>query len=361
MTRKFIIAFLLAAAILTHSATAFAQDQSGDEVIKVETTFISVPVIVSDRQGRYIGNLTAKDFSLYQDGVKQNIDFFAPTEEPLNVALLIDTSRSTAPVLDDIKDAAIDFIEQLQPRDRATIVSFDYETKVLAPLTSDRNRLIRAVEDAEIGEYVGTTLRDAVMETVTRSLADIKGRKAIILLTDGKDARSQVSIEELRHATEESDAMIYSIFYRTGRNFNADNRRNARRNRRFSRRFPNIDPFPQRFPDDDRAQQRGERVARANAEAEDFLQQLSDSTAGRFYRSEVEDLNQTFKLIIDELRFQYRLGFYPLEKSGSETSHEIKVQVARAGAVVRARKNYRAEQPQPAKQPADSNRRLFPH
>jgi VWFA-related protein len=199
------------------------------------------------------------------------------------------------------------------------------------------------------------------METVTRSLADIKGRKAIILLTDGKDARSQVSIEELRHATEESDAMIYSIFYRTGRNFNVDNRRNARRNRRFSRRFPNIDPFPQRFPDDDRAQQRGERVARANANAEDFLQQLSDSTAGRFYRSEVEDLNQTFKLIIDELRFQYRLGFYPLEKSGSEASHEIKVQVARAGAIVRARKNYRAEQPQPAKQPADSNRRLFPH
>lgn len=346
-------------AVIAFSTFAFAQTQpADDEIIKVETTLVSVPVIVSDRNGRYISNLKAKDFTVYENGVKQNIDFFAPTEEPLNVALLIDTSRSTEPVLDDIKDAAIEFIRQLQPRDRATIVSFDYEPHVLTALTSNKNELIRAVEYAEIGEYVGTTLRDAVLETINNTFADVKGRKAIILMTDGKDARSQASAEELMRSTEESDAMIYSIFYETGGGMNRfNNRRNNRQNDRFPQRRGGIfnDRFPddRRFPDDDygrgfpnrRQQQRNQRVSERNAEAEEFLQELSASTAGRYYRSEVEDLNDTFSSIIGELRYQYRLGFYPSEQveNNADMAREIRVQVARNDAVVRARRNYRLE------------------
>jgi Ca-activated chloride channel homolog len=346
-------------AVIAFSTFAFAQTQpADDEIIKVETTLISVPVIVSDRNGRYISNLKAKDFTVYENGVKQNIDFFAPTEEPLNVALLIDTSRSTEPVLNDIKDAAIEFIRQLQPRDRATIVSFDYEPHVLTRLTSNKNDLIQAVEYAEIGEYVGTTLRDAVLETINNTFADVKGRKAIILMTDGKDARSQASIEELMRSTEESDAMIYSIFYETGGGMNRfNNRGNNRQNERFPQRRGGIfnDRFPndRRYPDEDygrgfpnrRQQQRNSRVSERNAEAEEFLQELSASTAGRYYRSEVEDLNDTFSSIIGELRYQYRLGFYPSEQieNNADIAREIRVQVARNDAVVRARRNYRLE------------------
>lgn len=351
----------LAAMLLSISSISFAQTQqpSEDEIIKVETTLVSVPVIVSDRNGRYISGLRSKDFTVYENGVKQTIDFFAPTEEPLNVALLIDTSRSTELVLGDIKDAAIEFIGQLQPRDRATIVSFDYEPHVLTKLTSNRQELIRAIEDAEIGEYVGTTLRDAVLETINGAFADVKGRKAIILMTDGKDARSQATVEELMRSTEESDAMIYSIFYQTGGGMNQQNNRGInRQNDRFPQRQGGIfnDRFPnnRRFPNDEsgrnvpnrRQQQRNSRVSEKNAEAEEFLQVLSDSTAGRYYRSEVEDLNDTFSSIIGELRYQYRLGFYPPEKSGNENNEvarEIRVQVARPDAVVRARRSYRLE------------------
>src|SRR5262245_25402182 len=84
------------------ASAAIAQD----EVIKVNTTLVSVPVIVSDRQGRYVANLKASDFSLQRDGKDQKIDFFASVEEPINVAVLIDTSHSTEPVIDDIKTAA---------------------------------------------------------------------------------------------------------------------------------------------------------------------------------------------------------------------------------------------------------------
>lgn len=344
------------AALIAFSAVTFAQTQTvDDEVIKVNTTLISVPVIVSDRNGRYISGLKAKDFTVYENGVRQSIDFFAPVEEPLNVALLIDTSRSTAPVLDSIKDAAIEFIGQLQPRDQATVVSFDYEPHVLAPLTSNKNELVRAVEYAEIGEYVGTTLRDAVLETINNTFAGSKGRKAIILLTDGKDARSRATVEELMRATEESDALIYSVFYETGGGMN---RLNNRRNERFPQRRGGISdnrfPDDRRYPDDDyerfpnrrqqRREERSQRVSEKNAEAEDFLQQLSDSTAGRYYRSEVEDLNDTFSSIIGELRYQYRLGFYPSEANqNGEIAREIRVQVARNDAVVRARRNYRLE------------------
>lgn len=88
---------------------------------------MSVPVIVSDRQGRYISGLKAPDFTLYEDRNKQPISFFADTEEAINVALLLDTSRSTAGVLDDIKKAAKEFIKQLRPQDRAMVASFDYD------------------------------------------------------------------------------------------------------------------------------------------------------------------------------------------------------------------------------------------
>lgn len=366
-----------ALAVLFASSINFAQiAPETEEIIKVDTTFVSVPVIVSDRNGRYIRGLTQKDFSLYQDGVKQNIEFFAPTEEPLNVALLLDTSRSTAPVIDEIKDAAIGFIKKLQPRDRAMIVGFDYEPHFLTQLTADKRELTQAVEYAEIGEFVGTTLRDAVMETINGAFADVKGRKAIILLTDGKDARSRVSVEELMRSTEETDTLIYSVFYETGPGFNQNNRRNNRQNDRFPRRrddvdndrFPDDDrDFPDdrprrrqrnermndRFPDDDdfgrgfpnrRRQQRAARVGARNAEAEEFLQSLSDSTAGRYYRSEVENLDETFNSIVGELRYQYRLGFYPPESDSTqngEIAREIRVQVSRPEVVVRARRNYR--------------------
>ena len=162
-------------------------------MIKVKTSLVSVPVIVSDKQGRYIPDLTQSEFSILQDGKVQKIDFFATSEEPMNAALLIDTSQSTRNVLGDIKSAANKFIKLLQPNDKAMIASFDYSTHVLCSLTSDQDQLRRAVSSAHIPDDFGTTLRDAVAETVRNQFAGVTGRKAIILLTDGKDHGSYVS------------------------------------------------------------------------------------------------------------------------------------------------------------------------
>ena len=312
-----------------------AQERTADDTIKVATRLVSVPTIVSDRNGRYIPNLTQKDFALLQDGAEQRIEFFAATEEPINVALLIDTSQSTRPVLDDIKDSAKSFLKLLSPADRAMIVAFDYDTHILCPLTGDQERLKTAVKHAEIPDGLfGTVMRDAAYETITRTFSQIKGRKAVILLTDGKDSGSRISPDDLLYRLEESDTLIYTIMFKT-------NERVALNRPAFGRRgvFGGGFPQPGRRGND----RRRERVEMQNLNAEQFLQKLSELTAGRFYSSKDGKLKITFASIVEELKFQYRLGFYPPEGSGGPVLHNLKIRVSRPDVVVRSRSSYRIE------------------
>lgn len=347
--KKRMILFSLFACLIVIGVAGRAGAQTADEqaAIKLKATLVNVPVIISDRQGRYLSGLRAEDFTLYNDHVKQTIAVFEATEEPLNVALLLDTSKSTRDVLDKIKDAARDFIKRLRPQDRAMIVSFDYDVHVLSPLTSDRKALERAVKNASIGDYVGTVLRDAVMKVTEESLRRVEGRKAIVLLTDGKDHGSAIGEIESLAAVQESGAMIYPIFYNTSfpRRFDPDRGPFPQERRGGWRRRGGVfgEGMPRRGPGYER---RRERVERKNEEAADYLNQLAEASAGRFYRSEVTDLKKTFDLIADELRHQYRLGFYANNEQAEGTLHRLTVQVTRPDAVVRARRSYRAGQAQ---------------
>jgi VWFA-related protein len=341
MMKKRILIMALCACVMgvIITGSAGAQTADGQEAVKLKATLVNVPVIVSDREGRYLSGLRADDFTLYNDHVKQPIAVFEATEEPLNVALLLDTSLSTRNVLGEIKDAAMSFIKRLRPQDRAMIGSFDYDVHLLSKLTADRRALERAIKEAEIGEYAGTVLRDAVMKVAGESLRQVQGRKAIVLLTDGKDHGSAAAEDDTLEAAQESGAMIYTIFYRTGFAPRFGERRGGWRRRGgvFG------DGPPRRQPGNER---RRERAERKNDEAADYLNELADASAGRFYPSEVTDLKKTFDLIADELRHQYRLGFYANGDQTDETVHRLSVQVARPGAVVRARRTYRAGQAQ---------------
>jgi len=348
-TKRFLLIASLCLNFLIASANVYAQQtgqkNDAEQTIKIETALVSVPVIVSDRQGRYISGLKAEDFTLYEDRIKRQIDFFADTEEQLNVALLLDTSKSTGLVLDDIKKAARDFVKQLRPQDRAMIASFDFEAQALCELTSNRKTLERAINSARIGERVGTKLRDAVFAVMKDEFKTVKGRKAIVLLTDGKDFGSQISEESLIENAAEADTLIYTVFYMSGppammrgsgRQGDRDNPRTRRRGGIFSPRFP---PQVGRGREQQR-QRRNGRVQKRNEVAIDFLEELSEVSAGRYFNSEVADLNKTFSQIVEELRHQYRLGFYPPDHEPGSV-HNLKVEVARSGVSVRARRTYR--------------------
>ena len=343
------------------AGTAQTQKQDSDQTFKIDTTLVSVPVIVSDRQGRYIAGLKASDFTLYEDRVKQPIAFFADAEEPINVALLLDTSKSATWALNDIKKTAQDFLKQLRPQDRAMIVSFDRDIIALCELTSDRKTMERAVGDAQIGERFGTKLRDAVDAVMQEEFKTVKGRKAIVLLTDGKDHGSEVYEQTLMESAAEADTLIYSVFYRSLPTWLDRDRQSPRGRRRvpgigregrpriggpdgfFMQATRFADP-PQRPDGDGRRRRRADRIEERNEEAIDFLRRLSEVSAGRYFSSEVSDLKQTFGQILEELRHQYRLGFYPPDHPAGSV-HTIKVEVgiiaARPDVVVRSRRSYR--------------------
>lgn len=189
-------------------------DASQDiETVKVNTNLVTVPVIANDREGDYVPDLRKEEFAVYEDGVKQELSFFATIDEPFHVVLMIDTSASTQIKLRQIQRAAIEFTEELQPTDRLKIISFDDQVQELSDFSNDRLALQTAIQRTRPGQ--GTKLYDA-MRLALDALHPIKGRKAIVIFTDGVDWHSdEASYDDNRRMIEEAGVIIYPIRYDT--------------------------------------------------------------------------------------------------------------------------------------------------
>ena len=114
---------------------------SDDEVIKVTTQLVSVPVRVMDKKGRFIGGLARESFRVFEDGVEQELAYFSNENEPFTVAMVLDMSYSTTFKIGDIQSAALAFIDQLRPDDKVMVVSFDQDVHLLCEPTSDRREI----------------------------------------------------------------------------------------------------------------------------------------------------------------------------------------------------------------------------
>ena len=200
-------------ALVTTGLAQQKEKPGGEETIRIDTNLVTLPVIASDRQNRYIPDLKREEFSLTEDGVKQEIVFFAAIEEPINVVLMLDTSSSTIEKLGQIQQAANHFVGQLKPADRIKIISFDDVVREQSRFTNDRNELRQAINRARPGQ--GTKLYDAVRVAIA-SLARIDGRKAIVLFTDGVDWQSDdTSARNNFEEIEESGIIVYPIRFDT--------------------------------------------------------------------------------------------------------------------------------------------------
>jgi hypothetical protein len=160
----------------------------GEDVLKVETNLITIPVSVYDRNGIYVPNLKQSDFKIFEDGVEQEIAYFGVSDKPFTVILLLDTSPSTAYKIEQIQNAAIAFVNQLKPLDKVAVIEFDAKVHVLTEATGDREKIYKSIRRADFGD--GTSLFDAVDFSVDKRLNNIEGRKAIVLFTDGVDTTS---------------------------------------------------------------------------------------------------------------------------------------------------------------------------
>lgn len=184
------------------------------DVIRFDTSLVTIPVSVLDRYGRYVPLLRRENFRILENGVEQKIAYFATTDSPFTVVLLIDTSGSTQYRLEDIQNAAIQFVDKLKDNDSVMVMSFDDRIRVLSQATTDREVITKAIRRSSTGG--GTRLYDAVEDTLTKQLKTISGRKAVVLFTDGVDTTSyRATYDSTVRLAEESEAPIYSVDYDT--------------------------------------------------------------------------------------------------------------------------------------------------
>ena len=157
------------------------------ETVKTDTNLVTVPVIATSRDGLYIADLRKEEFTISEDGVPHDISFFGKIAAPFHVILMLDTSASTQEKLRHIQNAAYIFVQQLRPADRVKVITFDDQVRDLNEFTSDRETLKTAINSARSGQ--GTKVYDA-FELALNTIRAIKGRKAIVVFTDGVDWHS---------------------------------------------------------------------------------------------------------------------------------------------------------------------------
>ncbi len=341
--------------VLTLPTELHAQITEPDKIKKTNKTLVSVPVSVSDREGHYISGLKKEDFTIYQDGTEQKITFFSTYDEPLNIALLLDTSVSTKDTLEKIKDAAKDFIELLNPNDQCLIATFDSQVNILNSYTSNQQTLKTSLDKVQTATQDGTVIYRAVEQITQESFNNAQGRKAIVLLSDGKDFGSSVTKGELLNLLEESDVLIYTVFYKTGAGYNKlvfdsdgtvkevkDSKKLPKKKpQKKKKEYSVFIPAPAGLPSDKEIELLEKN---ADIKAIDSLKEMSDTTAGRFYLSDMPKLGEIFKKVAAELRQQYRLGYHSKDAANDTAVHNISVKVKRSDVVVRTRGKFRAKQ-----------------
>ena len=339
MTKSAAISLLILVLVICATASAQQQkptpDPEADEVVRVTTTLITVPVSVMDRQGRFIADLQRTDFHLFEGDVEQEIAFFETADKPFTVALVLDMSESTKFKLKEIQDAANGFLAQLRPDDRLLIIAFDKGVYTLAEATNDRDILTRAIGRTRTGG--STSLYDAIETVMSDRLSRISGRKAVVLFTDGVDTSSSESTyDSTLRTVEELDVLAYAIQYET-----YDDIVGSKSGRGSGDQDARGILVTAKGESSDAAYKRGNR----------FLNLLADKIGGRFFLAvSPKALTASFERIALELRQQYSLGFYPQTLAAGK-SRRLNVRVDRPDVAVRARKSYIYKGPSDAKEP----------
>jgi len=356
-----------------------------DEQVKLSASLVQVPATVTDRSGKFVSDLSKNDFSIAEDGKRQDISFFAAVKQPFNAVLVLDTSNSTQDRLRVIQNAAVDFTKQLRTGDRIMALAFDNEVRELTDFSEDQKEIETAIKATESG--FGKLLYEGVSHALER-LKTVEGRRAVILFSDGVDMKSiETSLEGTTAMAEEVGAVIFVVHFETRWWIEADARRQEKEHPKSKTPFdidgriplpPDFggpDPLPTGIPkpsapkieigerprppvvyDPDGTNTRTTRVASSEppdqitstldklyGEADSFMQTITSRTGGRIYNADTfENTKAAFAAIADELRNQYVIGYYSSMDKRDGKYHKIKLEVSRKTLNVRFRPGYRA-------------------
>jgi VWFA-related protein len=272
--------------------------------ILVDVTRVNMLFTVTDKKGRFITNLTKDDFDVIENKKSQAIqEFTAESDLPLRLAVLIDTSNSIRDRFKFEQEAMVQFINSVvRPRqDKMMIVSFDTSAELRADLIDDTGKLAKIIRDLRPGG--GTAFYDAIFyasrDKLQQDQPRHKFRRAIIIVSDGEDNQSRVTRDQALEMAQKADAVIYCI---------------------------------------------STNISRVETDGDKVLKYFAQETGGQaFFPFKVEDLDQSFENIANELRHQYNIFYRPEPLKTDGLYHPVALKVkSRKDVVVRARKGYYA-------------------
>jgi VWFA-related protein len=356
----------------TPANTQQQTNSSGEEVaegdvVRVETQLVSVPAVVSDRNGRPVSGLRAENFVVLEDGKPQHVTNFATTEAPFEIALLLDTSGSTREELGLIRDAANAFINALRSGDRVGILAFNNAPRngspvatveVLSGLNSDRKALRSAIEN--LGTSNGTPFYDGLgvaADQIFREPAreEVRGRRAIVALTDGVDSSSDSGYEEARARLSRAGVACYFIQISTEDYVEDRLLKDCQDAGRLTLSAKQLERFRRLFVPQAQKEDYQDFCRLGQFERMDISRQLYDlarremgemarSSGGKtFAAASLQETRAAFAEVANEIGTQYSLGYYPSNKTRDGRFRQITVEIRGVkDANVRAREGYYA-------------------
>lgn len=323
--------------VFASASVAFAQDQS-DDVVRVDTSLVQLNVGVVDRQGHPITDLTASDFVVYEDGVKQTISGFEATNAPFSLVLLLDMSASTQNFRTSLKQAALRFIDALDADDRVAVVAFNGRVQTITGFTQNRRKIAQAIlyGDERLGSTKGETqLYKALKYSLNQFAGEQRRRKAVVVLTDGLD--TQMRNEDraaAAHAQTDAEA-IAAVKPAQSTALNAVlNEADLLGVTVYPLALPSGDPRHLPFP--------GPTIMAIYTSARARLQTLADRTGGRLSEiNHLEDLGKLYAEVAAELRTLYSIRYQSSNTHGRDGRwREIRIAVSRPELIARTRPGY---------------------
>ncbi|MBL8138810.1 MAG: VWA domain-containing protein [Acidobacteria bacterium] len=300
-----VVAATVALTLVPVSAQPPQVRRPADQVFRAAVEMVSLNVTVTDQKHHYLTDLDSKDFSIFEDGAKQEIAYFNRTTLPIALSLLLDTSASMESRMTTAQDAAIGFARKLRPQDLAQVVDFDTRVEILQSFTTDAAALETAIRNTTAGG--STSMYNALyislkelVKVQAKSDDDVR-RRAVVLLSDGEDTSSLVTYEEVLDLAKRSATTIYTIGL----------------------------------------QSRETSISKGFREAEFVLRQLAQETGGRaFFPQRAEDLTAIYGEIADELASQYVIGYASTNPKRDGAWRRLNVLVGRQGTTARTKRGY---------------------
>ena len=275
--------------------------QPDDTPIRVDTDLVTLTLTVADNWNRYVSNLTKKHFTVFENGVEQEISFFSDMDSPASIGIIYDISGSMAEgKIQRARFALERFIKTSHPSDEYSLIAFNDKVKLLADRTRDANAILDKFSLLKAGG--NTAFYDAVYLGVDRVIRGSHNKRALLIISDGQDNSSRYSLPEVRRYLKEADVIIYSVGIYAGNE--------------------GIEGFY----------------------GQGLLKELSEATGGEaFFGGDIDDI---FERIALQLRHQYSIGYIPKEFNQDGKWRSLKVTIKPPRGMprlnVRARKGYYA-------------------